>query len=320
MSTKWTESDVPRLDEKTVVVTGANSGLGFEATRIFAEHGADVVMACRSIERANDARDEIQERRPDGDLHVRECDLASLESVAAFAEQMHEEHDAIDILCNNAGVMAIPRAETDDGFEMQIGVNHLGHFALTGQLLDLLLDSDGEARIVHQSSGMHERGQMDFEDLHGERSYDKWDAYGQSKLANLLFAYELQRKLDDAGYTDSRSIGCHPGYAATNLQIRTGEESGSRIQLGMMKVANAIFGQSAARGALPMVYAAVAEGVAGGSYVGPGGLMNMRGYPEPQSSNDRSHDRESARTLWERSEELTGVTYDALTQQAVADD
>ena len=163
----WTLSDVSALDDQTVVVTGANSGLGYEATRMFADRGATVVMACRSTDRGNDAKEEILEELPDADLHVRKCDLADLDSIRAFAERLHEDVDAVDVLCNNAGVMAIPRRETADGFEMQFGVNHLGHFALTGQLLDLLRASDGQARIVTQSSGMHERGEIDFSDLQG---------------------------------------------------------------------------------------------------------------------------------------------------------
>jgi len=308
----WTVSDVPRLDGKIVVVTGANSGLGFEATRMFAQQGASVVMACRSTDRGTDAKQEILADDPDADLHVRKCDLADLDSIQTFAEGLHEEHDTIDILCNNAGVMAIPRRETVNGFEMQFGVNHLGHFALTGRVLDLLKASESEARVVTQSSGLHENGEIDFSDLQGEHSYDKWDAYGQSKLANVLFAYELQRRLDAAGIDDITSVACHPGYADTNLQRRGPEQSGSTLRLYAMKVANMVVAQSAESGALPMVYAAVADDVDGGSYVGPGGLMNMRGAPEPQRSSDRSYDESTARRLWEVSEELTGVTFESL--------
>jgi NAD(P)-dependent dehydrogenase (short-subunit alcohol dehydrogenase family) len=205
--------------------------------------------------------------------------------------------------------MAIPRSETADGFETQFGVNHLGHFALTGRLLDLLRASDGEARVVTQSSGVHERGRMDFDDLQGERDYDPWDAYGQSKLANVLFAYELDRRLDAAGVDDVTSVTCHPGYAATNLQYRGPEARGSRVRKALMRVANAVFAQSAEQGALPMLYAAVAAEVTGGEYVGPGGLMGMRGYPEFQRSSDRSYDEATAERLWAVSEELTGVDY-----------
>jgi len=309
---KWTDEDIPPLEGQTVVVTGANSGIGFEATRMFAHRGATVVMACRSTDRGTEAKQEILADDPDADLHVGECDLADLDSIRAFVEELREDVDGIDVLCNNAGVMAIPRRETADGFEMQFGVNHLGHFALTGQVLDLLQASEGETRVVTQSSGLHESGEIDFSDLQGERSYDKWGAYGQSKLANVLFAYELQRRLDAAGIDDVTSVACHPGYADTNLQRRGPEQSGSTVRLYAMKVANAVLAQSAESGALPMVYAAVADAVDGGSYVGPGGFMNMRGAPEPQRSSDRSYDESTARRLWEVSEELTGVTVESL--------
>jgi len=310
--TNWSADDVPRLDGKTIIVTGANSGLGFEATRVFAQRGATVVMACRSTQRGEDARREILAADPDGQLDVRACDLADLQSVRDFAADVRETYDSIDVLCNNAGVMAIPRRETADGFETQFGVNHLGHFALTGLLFDLLRASDGEARVVTQSSGVHERGEIDFDDLHGERDYDKWGAYGQSKLANVLFAYELQRRLDE-DTDDITSLAVHPGYADTNLQARTGRESGSKLVYAAMKLANAVVAQPARKGALPMIYGAVADDVDGGSYIGPGGFLQMRGAPEPQRSSDRSYDQDTARRLWDVSEEATGVTYDLPT-------
>ncbi len=307
---KWTTADLPDLSGRTIVVTGANSGLGYEGTRAFADAGAHVVMACRSVERGERAREELRaETDPDGRLAVAECDLADLSSVASFAESFAADHDDLHVLCNNAGVMAVPRGETADGFELQLGVNHLGHFALTGHLLDRLRETDGETRVVNQSSGVHERGEVDFEDLQSEASYDKWGAYAQSKLANLLFTYELDRRLDAAG-ADVTSVGCHPGYADTGLQRRGPEQSGSTLRLYGMKVANALFAQSAARGALPMLYAATADAIEGGEYVGPGGFMNMRGYPEVQRSSDRSYDEATARRLWDRSTELTGVEYD----------
>ena len=319
----WTTDEMPRLTGKTVVVTGANSGLGYEGTRAFAEKGAAVVMACRSVERGERAADEIRREsavdRGDLDLDVRECDLASLDSVAAFADRLGDDYDAVDVCCNNAGVMAIPRSETEDGFETQFGVNHLGHFALTARLFPLLTDAEGingAARVVTQSSGAHEQGEMDFSDLNWERSYGKWKAYGRSKLANLLFAYELQRRINDAAGRDDpegddpglRSVACHPGYAATNLQHRTAEESGNPLMKVGMKAANAVLGQDAATGALPMLYAATAD-VDGGAYVEPSGLMNMRGTPTVGRSNDASYDRADARRLWEYSEEATGVEF-----------
>ena len=298
-----------------MVVTGANSGLGFEGTRAFAAKGATVVMACRSVERAEDAADEIRSQARgglDGDLDVRECDLASLDSVGSFAEGLNDDYDAVDVLCNNAGVMAIPRSETEDGFETQFGVNHLGHFALTGRLFDLLDAADGiggDARVVTQSSGAHEQGEMDFADLNWEESYGKWKAYGRSKLSNLLFAYELQRRLDASdGVSGIRSVACHPGYTDTNLQMRTAEESGNPLMKVGMKAANAVLGQDAEVGVEPMLYAATTD-VDGGAYVEPGGLMNMRGHPTVGRSNDASYDRGDARRLWEYSTEATGVEY-----------
>jgi len=312
MSSAWTAERMPDCTGKTVLVTGANSGLGFEATKTFAASGATVIMACRSTDRGRRAATEIRDGIDDtgATLNVRQCDLASLDSIESFATAVARDYDAIDVLCNNAGVMAIPRQETADGFEKQLGVNHLGHFALTGRLLDLVIGAESESRVVTHASGAHEFGEIDFDDLHREQSYGKWDAYGQSKLANLLFAYELQRRLEAAGITGTLSVACHPGYAATNLQYRGPEEAGSRLRLGLMKVANAVFGQSPERGALPLLYASTAPDVRGGDYYGPGGFLNMRGPPEKQSSSEASYDKEDARRLWNESEALTGVSYE----------
>jgi len=305
----WTADEMPDMEGETVVVTGANSGLGYEGTKAFADAGATVVMACRSEERGEQAATDIRREVRGGNLEVRVCDLADLDSVAAFAEGLREEAEGVDVLCNNAGVMAIPRGETADGFEMQLGVNHLGHFALTGHLLAQLRASDGESRVVTQSSQAHTTGEMDFDDLQSERAYGKWSAYGRSKLANLLFAYELQRRLDDHDEPIT-SVACHPGYADTELQFRGPREMDSSVRMGVMKVANKLFGQSATQGALPMLYAATSDAVRGGEYVGPGGLMGMRGAPERQQSNDASRDESDAERLWAVSEELTGVEYD----------
>jgi len=296
------------MDGETVVVTGANSGLGYEGAKAFADAGAVVAMACRSAERAEQAATDIRRTVRGGSLNVHVCDLADLDSVAAFGEEVNETYDGIDVLCNNAGVMAIPRQETADGFEMQLGVNHLGHFALTGHLLPALRASEGESRVVTQSSQAHTAGEMDFSDLQSEREYGKWSAYGRSKLANLLFAYELQRRLAEAG-DDVVSVACHPGYADTDLQFRGPREMGSSVRMGVMKVANALLGQSAERGALPMLFAATSEEVTGGEYVGPSGFMDMRGSPEFQQSNAASRDEGDAERLWTVSEELTGVEY-----------
>jgi NAD(P)-dependent dehydrogenase (short-subunit alcohol dehydrogenase family) len=303
----WTADDVLSMDGENVVITGANSGIGYEAARVFAKKGADVTMACRSLERGKEAADEIRDETPDASTEVCQLDLASLDSVEEFAEGFLEDNDALDVLCNNAGVMAIPRTETEDGFEQQFGVNHLGHFDLTGRLLKLIVETE-DARVVTTSSGAHERGKIDFDDLHGENEYSQWGAYAQSKLANLLFAFELQRRFEAADL-NAKSVGVHPGYAATNLQRRGPEMEGSRLKLAAMKAMNAVLAQSSERGALPILYGATAE-VEGGEYVGPGGLMKMRGYPEVQEPNERARDEETAERLWEVSEELTGVGYD----------
>ncbi|SFG48864.1 NAD(P)-dependent dehydrogenase, short-chain alcohol dehydrogenase family [Halopelagius inordinatus] len=310
MSSEWTAAEMPDLSGSRVVVTGANSGLGFEATKAFARKGAHVVMACRSRERGREAMRGVRDEVPAASLTLGELDLADLDSVRAFAETFDEEFGALDVLCNNAGVMAIPRRETEQGYEMQFGVNHLGHFALTGLLFDALRESSGESRVVTQSSGVHENGEMDFDDIDGEDGYDEWEAYAQSKLSNLLFAYELQRRLDSGGIDEVTSVGCHPGYAATNLQRRGPEMSGSKLRLAAMRVANAVVAQSAEMGSLPMLYAATADDVEGGDYVGPTGLMGMRGYPGKVESSDLSHDEDDARRLWDLSEDRTGVAFE----------
>lgn len=311
MTAGWSREQLGDCADTTVLITGANSGLGFEATTAFAQHGATVIMACRSADRGNRAAADIRSAtsHPEATLDVRLCDLADLDSVGAFADGVRSAYDKLDILCNNAGVMAIPRQETADGFEKQLGVNHLGHFALTGQLLDLLFDPDRHSRVVTHSSAAHEMGAVDFADLHSEETYGKWAAYGQSKLANLLFAYELQRRLTAAEITNTISVACHPGFVATNLQYRGPKQAGSRLRLGLMKMLNAVIGQSAETGVLPLLFAATAPDVTGGEYYGPDGLLSIRGAPEAQASSAASHDRADARRLWERSEELTDTTY-----------
>ncbi|AEN05783.1 oxidoreductase [Halolamina sp.] len=306
--TNWSLTDIPDQSGRTVAVTGANSGLGYAATEAFVHRGADVVMACRSVDRAREAAEEISVPEADGSLTVMELDLGDLGSVRSFAAAYEREFDDLHILCNNAGVMATPYRTTEDGFELQFGVNHLGHFALTGLLLDSLQETPGETRVVTHSSAMHERGQMDFDDLQHEQSYDKWEAYAQSKLANALFGFELDRRLRAAGESVT-SVVCHPGYADTNLQRRGPEMAGSRLRLLAMQAANAVVGQSARQGALPLLYAATAEAIDGGEYVGPGGLFNMRGAPEVREPAAQAQDADAAQRLWAVSEELTNVAY-----------
>jgi NAD(P)-dependent dehydrogenase (short-subunit alcohol dehydrogenase family) len=296
----WTAADVPDQTGRTAVVTGANGGLGRETTRVLAGTGARVVMACRSVPRGETAAEDVRRDVPDADLAVRELDLASLDSVGRFADDL--DHP-VDLLVNNAGVMWGPYRETRDGFEAQFGINHLGHFALTGLLLDRLHEGE-DPRVVTVSSALHRFGDPPVDDV-DEDGYDEWTAYGDSKLANLLFAYELDRRTDRL-----TSVACHPGWAATNLQPRGAELSGSRVRYLVTRAANALLAQEPADGALPTLYAATAPDVHGGGYYGPSGFMDMRGPPERQASSEASYDREAARRLWTRSEELTGVEYD----------
>jgi NAD(P)-dependent dehydrogenase (short-subunit alcohol dehydrogenase family) len=303
----WIEENVPDLTGKVAIVTGANSGLGLEASRVLARVGAHVVMAVRSVARGSAAAGEIRAGAPEVSLAVTPLDLADLASVRSFAEGFLAAHDRLDMLLNNAGVMGIPYRKTSDGFEMQFGTNYLGHFALTGLLMPLLLKTPG-ARVVTVSSSMHTIGRIRFDDLNGERSYGKWRAYAQSKLADLLFAYELQRRLVAAG-SSVISVAAHPGYAATNLQRVGPQMEGSRIAIRFIPVGSRLFAQSAAMGALCEIYAATSPEVRGGDYIGPAGFMEQRGFPVKVKSSARSHDAAVARRLWTVSEQLTGVSY-----------
>ena len=272
------------------MVTGANSGLGLVTTRELARVGARVVMAVRDV-----AKGERAAGTAPGNVEVRRLDLADLSSVRSFAAEWDGD---LDVLINNAGVMAIPRATTVDGFEMQFGTNHLGHFALTNLLLPHITD-----RVVTVSSGEHRRGTMHFDDLNWASNYQPWPAYRQSKLANLLFVLELQRRLTAAG-SSVRSLAAHPGYAATNLQ----SHSGKPLTDAFMKVGNKVFAQTDANGALPSLYAA-SQDLPGASYVGPDGPLEMRGKPTLVGRTAEASDPEAAKRLWTMSEELTGVTF-----------
>jgi len=303
----WTARDVPDLSGKTIIVTGGNSGIGFEAAAVLAHKNARVVLACRDRGKAEEAARRIRAGHAEATTEVLQLDLASLASVRAFVDAYRSRHAHLDVLCNNAGVMALPYRKTADGFEMQFGTNHLGHFALTGLLLDRLLASNG-ARVVNVSSGAHRIGSIRFDDPHWERGYRKWGAYGQSKLANLLFTYELQRKLE-AARAPVIAVACHPGYAATNLQFAGPRMEGASVMEFLSGLGNRLFAQSAAMGALPTVYAATAADVRGGDYIGPNGFGELKGTPTKVQSNARSRDPEAARKLWTLSEQLTGVHY-----------
>jgi NAD(P)-dependent dehydrogenase (short-subunit alcohol dehydrogenase family) len=295
---KWTREGIIDLSGKVVVVTGANSGIGFETTRALAGAGADVVLACRNLDKGRDALAQIQTEEPPGATSLLGLDLADLSSVHRFAERFLERYQRLDILVNNAGVMAIPkRMETADGFEMHFGTNHLGHFALTGLLIDRIKETAG-SRVINVSSVAEMIGRINFDDLNARESYNRWLAYGQSKIANLLFTYELQRRFKASGI-DAISSATHPGWTATNLQAHS----------AILHAINPIIGQGSETGALPTLYAATADDVVGGDYYGPGGLFQARGYPKLVRSNGRSHDREVAIRLWEVSEQLTGVRF-----------
>jgi NAD(P)-dependent dehydrogenase (short-subunit alcohol dehydrogenase family) len=304
---RWTARDLPSLSGKIIVVTGANGGIGFEAAQVLAGAGGHVILACRNQTAAAAAKDRILAAHPGASLAVAPLDLASLASVRAFAESFLRDHDRLDVLVNNAGVMALPYCKTADGFEMQFGTNHLGHFALTALLFDRLAKS-APSRVVTVSSQVHLYGWMRWKDLQWEKGYQRWLAYGQSKIANLLFSHELHRRITARGL-DVRSVACHPGYAATNLQLAGSRMEGSKIGEGFWNMFNTLFGQSAEMGGLPTAFAAGAPEAQGGDYIGPGGLFTLRGNPTRQRSNRRSRDEASAKKLWTISEELTRVSF-----------
>ncbi len=302
----WTITRTARLDGRTAVVTGANSGLGFQTARQLAAHGAHVIMACRDAQRGKDALERLSADVPDADVELRSLDLADLSSVKAFASGLD---GPVQLLINNAGVMALPKRRTADGFEMQFGTNHLGHFALTGRLLPALASAPG-ARVVTVSSQMHVIGRINFKDLQREKHYQKWLAYGQSKLANLLFAGELSRRATAAGL-DLLSVAAHPGYATTNLQTAGPRMGGNRLMERMAELGNTMFGQSDANGAIPILYAATAPDARSGQYYGPDGPFHMRGSgAKPGKPMRKALDQTTAARLWDVSEELTGVRYD----------
>ena len=302
MSEKWTADSIPDQSGRLAVVTGANSGLGLVTARELARKGAHVVLACRNTAKGDEAAGSIAREVPGAQVEVAALDLGSLDSVRAFATTFGGQHDGLDLLINNAGVMAPPRSTTADGFELQFGTNHLGHFALTGLLLPKLEGREG-ARVVTLSSGAHRIGKINFDDLQRERGYNRWRAYGQSKLANLMFALELDRRLRAAG-SGVTSVAAHPGYAATNLQSAAAPTPDRLV----MAVSNRLLAQSAEMGTLPQLYAATYPGLAGGTFVGPDGFAEQRGYPHPVSPNAAARDTAVARRLWDVSEELTGVT------------
>jgi NAD(P)-dependent dehydrogenase (short-subunit alcohol dehydrogenase family) len=306
MSEKWTSAQIPDQSGRTAIVTGANSGLGLSAARELARHGASVVLACRNTEKGAAAASAIEAAVPGARVELAELDLGSLASVEAFAGAFRAGHGAVglDLLINNAGVMAPPRRETSDGFELQLGTNLLGHFALTGRLIGLMQGREN-ARVVTLSSNAHKMGKIDFDDLQSEHGYRRWSAYGQSKLADLMFALELDRRLRRAGST-VRSVAAHPGYAATNLQTA----AAPAVDRLVMRMTNLVMAQSADMGALPTLYAATFPGLEGGSYVGPDGVGEFRGHPHVVSPSRAARDEQVAARLWDVAEELTSVHFE----------
>jgi NAD(P)-dependent dehydrogenase (short-subunit alcohol dehydrogenase family) len=309
---QWTAAEIPELRGKLAIVTGANSGLGLETTRALARKGAKVILACRSRSKAEAAIDELT---ADGIaremLEFGACDLSSLESIRAFAQNVRSEHAHIDLLINNAGVMALPYGKTVDGFEMQFGTNHLGHFALTGLLLDRLLACP-DSRVVTLSSLTHAYARMRLDDVHSSRGYREWMAYGRSKLANLLFTFELQRRFEQHARTVI-SVAAHPGYSRTNLLVAS--TSVSPLLQRITAFGDRLVAQDAHMGALPTLYAATSEDVRGGEFYGPGGLGGISGHPKRTQAMRQAYDRETAERLWQISVEQTGVDFGALARK-----
>jgi NAD(P)-dependent dehydrogenase (short-subunit alcohol dehydrogenase family) len=299
---KWTTSDIPDQTGRVAVITGANTGLGYETALALAGHGAQVVLAVRNLDKGKDAAARIAAAAPHADVALQELDLTSLESIHAAAGQLRAAHDRIDLLINNAGVMWTPKGTTKDGFELQFGTNHLGHFALTGLLLDRILPVAGSRVVTVSSIGHRILANIHFDDLQWERRYNRVAAYGQAKLANLLFTYELQRRLAPHGTTIAAAA--HPGGSQTELSRNL-----PPLLRRVFTRVEPLVAQDAATGALPQLRAATDPGVLGGQYYGPDGIGETQGHPKVVASSAKSHDVDVQRRLWAVSEELTGVVY-----------
>jgi len=301
VTSTWSTADIPDQSGRSVVITGANTGLGLETARELAAKGARVVLAVRNTEKGENACDSIRADHPEAEVEVLQLDLASLDSIRGAADQLRGRVDRIDLLINNAGVMYTSRQQTADGFEMQFGTNHLGHFALTGLLLDQMLPVEGSRVVSVSSVGHRILSELDFDDLQAERRYNRIAAYGRSKLANLLFTFELQRRLGTAGAATD-ALAAHPGGSATEL--------GRHIPGGrFVEPVLGLLAQSAEMGALPTLRAATDPDAHGGQYYGPDGFMETRGHPVLVDSSTRSKNVETQKQLWAASEDLTGVTY-----------
>ncbi len=314
MNSNWNYDDIPDQTGRTALVTGANSGLGYCTARGLAAAGARVMMACLSLQEGEQAAAKIRGQLPQAQLTVVELDLADLASVQRCAETVHRERERLDILVNNAGLGIFTRQETAQGFELHFGVNHLGHFALTGRMLPLLLGTPG-SRVVSVSSLAHRNVRLAFNDLQNKKRSGGFGVYAQSKLANLLFVFELQRRLARRNKS-TLSVAAHPGLSGTNLiswaKIRDDKSVAATITILIKRLQLSILGQSAAQGALPQLYAATAPEVNGGDYIGPDGWQELRGYPKKVRAMDHAYDEEEARRLWQVSAELTGETFPQL--------
>nr|WP_090338654.1 SDR family NAD(P)-dependent oxidoreductase [Mycolicibacterium malmesburyense]CRL66611.1 short chain dehydrogenase [Mycolicibacterium malmesburyense] len=301
MGSNWTAADIPDQSGRTAIVTGANSGLGYDTAAALAAKGARVVLAVRNLDKGNEAVDRIKKSAPNAVVSLAELDLSSLGNVRRAADELRAAHPRIDLLINNAGVMYLPNRETtEEGFEMQFGTNHLGHFALTGLLLDNLLSVEGSRVVTVSSVGHRIMARIRFEDPHFETGYNRVRAYGQSKLANLMFTYELQRRLAAKG-AETIAAAAHPGFSDTELM--------RYIPVFVPDLVWKIFTQPADKGALPTLRAATDPGVQGGQYYGPDGIGEVKGSPKLVASSAQSHDEDIQRRLWTMSEELTGVTF-----------
>lgn len=305
MNNNWSAADIPDLTGKVIIVTGGNSGLGYESVKAFAKKGAEVILACRLTDKGEKAKAEIMQNNPNWKIKVGILDLMDLESVKNFAEHINKSYKRLDVLLNNAGIMTTPYFRTKDGFEGQMGTNHLGHFALTGLLINLITITP-RARVVNVSSIAHKQGKMNFDNLLYEngKDYSPMSAYGRSKLSNLLFTYELQRLFEKNGI-NCFAVVAHPGVSQTNL----GRHIEGKLWFRIFRPLIMLITQTQDQGALPQIKASVNVNIKGGDYYGPNGLFEMTGYPVLVKSNKASHSLEDARKLWEISEKLTGIKF-----------
>ena len=305
-SQKWTTNDIPDLTGKVIIVTGGNSGLGYESVKAFAEKGAEVILACRSTDKGESAKAQIESSNPSGKIVVKQLDLMDLSSVISFSADFKLKYDRLDVLLNNAGIMMTPYQLTKDGFESQLGTNHLGHFALTGLLLDVIVKTP-KSRIVNVSSMAHKGGKIDFDNLSYDdgSSYEPMKAYRRSKIANLFFSYELQRKLT-SNQSDTIAVAAHPGVSMTNLA----NHMEGTLMYKVFKLIGGFISHSPANGALPQIMASVDPSVKPADYYGPDGFGEMKGNPVLVQSNKASHNLDDAGKLWEVSEKLTGVKFE----------